>query len=122
MAPRTANWGRGGSIGCRYWFGGRQGKLMMRLWIACLALIGPLAGSLAAIDHVVIKQATGQRQVDGRVLVTAVDGGILLLAADGMLWTAEPSELVERTSDDTPFEPLSPADLGKRLLTELPPG
>jgi hypothetical protein len=58
----------------------------------------------------------------GQIKVTAKDGGVLLLAADGTLWAVEPKDLVSRTSDDEPFEPLAREALARQIIAELPGG
>jgi len=60
--------------------------------------------------------------VEGRLLETAQDGGLLVQARDGVLWAVQPDELVEHTSDDAPFQPLSADELAGQLLAELPQG
>ena len=73
-----------------------------------------------AVDHVTLRRGGKEIRVDGRLLVTAQDGGLLLLAADGVLWAVPPEEQVEHATDDTPFGPLKPAEMSRRLLAELP--
>lgn len=75
-----------------------------------------------ALDLVTLERNGQAIQVEGQVLSTALDGGILVEARDGVLWTVQPDELVERTTDEVPFEPLSADELAKRLLAELPQG
>ncbi|HEX4129176.1 MAG TPA: DUF1570 domain-containing protein [Pirellulales bacterium] len=87
-----------------------------------LSLVLASAGRLDALDHLLIRRAGSEREVSGRVLETAEDGGLLLIAEDGVLWSVPPEELLKRTTDDKPFAPLSQAELGKRLLAELPSG
>src|SRR3990167_1134413 len=86
--------------------------------VASLAPVGPAW----ALDHVSLRHKNKQVQVAGRVLVAAQDGGLLLLARDGVLWTVQPDELLEHTTDDVPFKPLSADEVSERLLSELPPG
>jgi len=62
------------------------------------------------------------KTVEGRIIIEAGDGGVLLEAADGMLWTIERNELQHRTKLDTPFKPLSQAELSEKLVSELPAG
>ena len=89
--------------------------------LRCL-LLSMLAGSASGLEHVTLRSDGREHSIVGQVLVTAADGGILLLAADGTLWAVEPQDLVKRTSDDKPLEPLSPEALGRQLLAELPAG
>ena len=65
----------------------------------------------------------GQKQtVRGRTVVEAADGGILFEGVDGVLWSIERNELQGREKLDTPFKPLTPAELSEQLLAELPAG
>jgi hypothetical protein len=65
----------------------------------------------------------GQRQtVRGRTVVEAADGGILFEGVDGVLWSIERNELQGREKLDTPFKPLTAAELSEQMLAELPAG
>ncbi len=77
---------------------------------------------LFALETLVVEQTGKTSQVEGKILVQAVDGGMLVLARDGFLWPLQPDEIKSRTSDDRPFEPLSQDAVGERLLAELPAG
>ncbi len=74
------------------------------------------------MDHVTFRHDGKERQVSGRLVVTAEDGGLLLLGRDGALWAIPPDEQVKHTSDDGPFKPFTREELAKILLAELPPG
>ena len=90
--------------------------------ISALLIICLLGGSAAGLDRVTLMRDGQRIEVEGRVEVEARDGGLMLLARDGVIWTVQPDELVERTSDDAPFEPMSRDELSRRTLAELPPG
>ena len=75
-----------------------------------------------AVDHVIMKDAIGERELSGRVLDTTVDGGVVLQSADGVIWMIQPENVVRSSSDDAPFTPYTQAELGKQLLAELPKG
>jgi len=75
-----------------------------------------------ALEHVVLKRGDREIEISGQLLVTAEDNGMLILAADGRLWSASPEEIVKHTSDEKPMQPFSQAELGARLLKELPQG
>lgn len=89
---------------------------------AALALLLATGRAAAALDYVTVKQGESEIEVAGKVQVEAEDGGVLLLARDGVLWPVPKEELVSRRSDDQPFTPLSRAEIGKKLLAELPDG
>ncbi len=65
----------------------------------------------------------GQKQtVRGRTVVEAADGGILFEGVDGVLWSIEHNELQGREKLESPFKPLTPAELSVQMLGELPAG
>ena len=90
------------------------------LILGSFSLSGGAAAS--ALDHVVLRREGKQIEVAGKLLVTAQDGGLLLMANDGVLWAVTPDELVSKSSDAAPFEPLGAKELGAKLLAELPAG
>ena len=63
-----------------------------------------------------------QETVAGRILIEAQDGGVLLESADCVQHTIEGKSILTRQKSDTPFAPLTPAELGEELLAKLPPG
>jgi len=56
------------------------------------------------------------------MLTRTQDGGMYLQGTDGSLLGIPADELVKHTTDEAPFAPLDRAELGKRLLAELPAG
>jgi len=84
------------------------------------SLLGVPAAS--ALDHVVLRRDGKQIEVAGKLLVAAQDGGLLLMARDGVLWAVTPDELVSKSSDAAPFEPLGAKELGAKILADLPAG
>lgn len=87
-----------------------------------LLSIAVLPAKLSAVDLLTIKQGDKQRELAGKVIVTAQDGGVMLMTGDGTLWPVKAEELVEQRTDDKPFVPLSREELAKKLLAELPAG
>jgi hypothetical protein len=59
------------------------------------------------------------RQVEGRILVKAVDGGILFEGRDGRLWNVTPDLLTSLEKKGKPFSPLSAEELGQQLQAEF---
>jgi hypothetical protein len=94
---------------------------MMRPVAALMLCLG-CCGRAFGLDHVTFTRDDQRTQVDGQVLVNAQDGGMLLQARDGVLWALQPGEIVEHTTDEIPFEPLSAEELARQLLKELPRG
>lgn len=90
--------------------------------LAGLSFFFAIPGVGTALDVVVARVEQGEQQLEGKVLVEAVDGGLLFLGRDGVLWPIQPEELVSRTTDDRPFEPLTADETAKKLLEEMPPG
>ena len=74
------------------------------------------------MERISFSREEHETHVVGKVLVEAQDGGVLLLAPDGVLWVIQPTEIVRRESDQTPFQPLDQQETAQRLLAELPPG
>lgn len=60
--------------------------------------------------------------VVGQSLVTAQDGGRLFQGDDGRIWTIQPDTIQSSESDDSPVIPIDAAEMGRRLLEELPAG
>ncbi|MBS0207650.1 MAG: DUF1570 domain-containing protein [Planctomycetes bacterium] len=102
----------------------------IRCWrSAPLSLIGALAVAwlfvampARAIERLVITVDGREQDVAGRVLVETPEGSLLMQSADGRDWVIEPTQIVRREKDETPFVSLTAAELGKQLLTELPEG
>lgn len=88
-----------------------------------LALLFFLAASPAlAIDYVTLEKEGIRHQIQGRVVVEAQDGGLLVMDRTGKLWTVTPEEKREHTTDELPFKPFNPEEMGKEILKELPKG
>jgi len=87
-----------------------------------LVLSAGWSQSASGLDHVTIRRDGQTTSVEGRVLVTTEDGGMLVQARDGVRWAVQPDELVERTTDDVAFVPLSSEEMAERMLGELPSG
>lgn len=91
--------------------------------IAMLGLVGLVwCTSVEAVEQVKLVQKQKEITLEGRVETSAQDGGLLVLARDGVLWTVQPNELVSRSSDKTPFAPLSADEISTKLLAQLPRG
>ena len=87
-----------------------------------LAAPGKTAGAESRPVERIELQGDGlQRQIEGVVVVEAVDGGLLLERPDERLELVQPGDILSRTPVARP-EVESPRDLGRRILGELPPG
>ncbi len=105
---------------------GKTAYAAMRSAISCLAVAMMIwwlgCAAAQAEEHVSLKRDGREVHVIGKVLVEAQDGGMLLVARDGVLWIVQPEELVRRQSDTEPFQPLTPEQMAKALLEEMPTG
>jgi len=73
------------------------------------------------IERIEAEAAGGRRTLEGTVAVEAVDGGLLVECLDGRLELLPAGTVVSRSAAKAPAEE-SPRDLGRRILSELPPG
>lgn len=80
------------------------------------------ASQSVAIEHVTFRRDGKETHVSGKLEVEAQDGGLLILASDGQMHAIQPDEIVKRSHDEIPFEPLSAEALGKQLRATLPQG
>lgn len=80
------------------------------------------AGRGRRMERVEVRADGGRsREIEGVVVVEAVDGGLLLERADERLELLQPGGIIARRPVPQPeFE--SARDLGRRILGELPPG
>lgn len=62
------------------------------------------------------------RTVKGQILVEAQDGGLMLQSDDGRIWMVQPDQIIERSSDDKAFKPLSDREMADRMKAEFPKG
>jgi hypothetical protein len=91
------------------------------IWVGLVTFLSQV-GLACAMDSVCFVQDRLRRTVDGQVIVEAQDGGLLLLGRDGVLWTVQPDQLLERVENDEPFVALDAGQLARELLAELPAG
>lgn len=95
------------------------GFALVLVWICVVAVVrdGWSAERIEFLDAngVVYK-------VVGESLVTAQDGGRLFQSDDGRIWTIQPTMIQADQRDDLPVVPVDAAEMGRRLLEELPAG
>ncbi len=87
--------------------------------LASVALFVCVSAALA-VEHVTLMHGGAEKQIAGKLLVEAQDGGVIVLTPDGRLWAVEPQNIVKRSSDDTPYAPLTRDAMAKQLSDELP--
>ncbi|HVC95722.1 MAG TPA: DUF1570 domain-containing protein [Pirellulales bacterium] len=92
----------------------------MRFWLTIIVAFWPAVAGVA--ETVKLRRDDKVLEIQGQLITEFQNGGLLLLGRDGLIWSVEPDELVERTQDEGPFMPLRPAELGELLLKELPEG
>jgi hypothetical protein len=90
-------------------------------FVSCL-LLGLLSVTSSAMDQIALRRDGKPVYLTGKVITEAVDGGVLVMDREGVLWAVQPEELVKRTTDDEPYEPLKGNKLQRRLLEQLPAG
>lgn len=94
---------------------------MKPLSFLLIALFVALAAAdSAGLDYVTLERDGKRHDLRGKIIVTATDGGLLLQADDGILWTVQSAEIVQRNQDATPFAPLSREAVVDRLQRDLP--
>jgi hypothetical protein len=74
------------------------------------------------MDHVTMNRDDQMTGLDGRIVLQAQDGGLLFLDRDEVLWRVLPTEIVKRSSDESPFRPYPTEQMSKRILAGLPKG
>ena len=89
---------------------------------SALAAPGTTAGAeTRPVERITVQVDGSQRQIEGVVVVEALDGGLLLERPDERLELVQPADILSRTPVAQP-KVESPRDLGRRILGELPPG
>lgn len=73
-------------------------------------------------DTVTFEKDGRTATVVAEVLVEAQDGGLMLQADDGRIWILQPEEIKERKTNDQALQPITPDELEKRVLADLPKG
>lgn len=82
---------------------------------------GKPGGASRQVERIDLQGDDGRRQIEGVVIVEAVDGGLLLEREDERLELVQPGAILSRTPVAR-ADAESPRDLGRRILGELPPG
>ena len=89
---------------------------------SALAAPGTTAGAeTRPVERITVQVDGSQQQIEGVVVVEALDGGLLLERPDERLELVQPAAILSRTPVAQP-KGESPRDLGRRILGELPPG
>lgn len=80
------------------------------------------AAPLSAMDVVVVKTDSGQKTLEGQIIVTAQDGGVVLQDRINALHPVTPEEMISKTSDQRLFTFYTPEEIKTVMLSELPSG
>jgi len=72
------------------------------------------------LDYVSLTRDGKTIHLTGKVLTEAQDGGVLLQDREGIQWLVPAEELVKRTQDETPYEPMQQKELQAKLAREMP--
>ncbi len=73
-------------------------------------------------DSIIFTQNSIRHELNGCIIVEAVDGGVLFRDQEARLWLVQPDEIESKSTSDTPVEYFSQAELSRGLLEELPEG
>ncbi|MEM9587217.1 MAG: DUF1570 domain-containing protein [Planctomycetota bacterium] len=81
------------------------------------------ASRVQAVERVRYRGEDSQNSVKtafGELLVEAQDGGVMLQSDDGRITTIQPSQILDRATDETPLSPLDAEQMAERLMDEMP--
>jgi hypothetical protein len=91
-------------------------------WAIAAWLMAAFPAACSAMENVRARLGGREVALAGRLLLTAQDGGVLVQTSDGVVWAVQPDELLERSSDDRPFGPMTPEALAASVQKKLPSG
>ena len=86
-------------------------------WDACAS-----ADTLQIKKPVAVDKANQLETLEGEVLIEAQDGSMLFQERDGRLRVLTSAEVLTKTIEEIPSEPMTKEELGEELLAELPEG
>ncbi len=100
-----------------------DGKLILCL-IATFLIFAtvPSLESVSQADNLTLEISGKTIELDGEILIEAVDKSLYFQSIDGKIWFVKPDQIKAKTDDDSEIKPISKKQLGKQLLTELPDG
>jgi hypothetical protein len=100
-----------------------RGKLILCL-IATFLIFAtvPSLESVSQADNLTLEISGKTIELDGEILIEAVDKSLYFQSIDGKIWFVKPDQIKAKTDDDSEIKPISKKQLGKQLLTELPDG
>lgn len=76
----------------------------------------------APVEVVRFQGEDGEQTLTGRILAEDTDGGVMLQTPNGVQHLIEAATVVSRERIEASFKPLTPDQLGRQVLEELPEG
>lgn len=76
----------------------------------------------AQADHLTLDISGSEIELEGEILIEAVDESLYFRGNDGKIWFVKPEQIKNKVDDEKIVEAISQKELGKKLLSELPPG
>lgn len=110
---------------------GQSSALVLMAIATVMVAFGFLTSNLGAVETVTFRSDKKDlvngipmptRTVTGEILVEAQDGGLMLQSDDGRIWMVQPSQIIERSSNEKTLEPLTADAMAERMKQELPSG
>ncbi len=85
------------------------------------SIASPIASSARA-DNLTLEISGTTIELDGEILIEAVDKSLYFRSTDGKIWFVKPEQIKAKDDDDSVVKPITKKKLGKQLLAELPDG
>ena len=92
-------------------------SILILTWLCLVAVL-----SAALADHLTLSISGQQVELDGEILIEAVDKSLYFRQNTGKIWFVKPEQIVSKVDDDVATAAISKDDLGAQLLKELPDG
>lgn len=99
-----------------------KGKMTLSIFFRIIptsVVFFALASPLFSLDYLVFREGSRERKEQGRILLEA-QNGLVFEARDGQYFIVPPEDVIDRQSDDTPFQTFSRKELLERLKKEFP--
>jgi hypothetical protein len=78
--------------------------------------------STAWADNLTLVVNGSEVELQGEILIEAVDNSLYFRENDGKIWFVKPDQVKAKSKDEATVKPIGKKKLAERLLTELPPG
>lgn len=87
--------------------------------IGLTLIVAPQVSAADSLQRVRFSRNASEQEVEGQILLEAVDGGLLIEDRSGRYWNITPAELRDRADLETPFAPFTADELGASLRAEF---